>query len=311
MLNNDEHVPLLNKALDGVYASGSVFKIVTALAGLDSGILNPKEPVYCSGHVDLGKHRFHCWKKGGHGPVNFVQAMAGSCDSYFYEMGKRIGIDRLHAMAKRLGLGQKTQIDFPHERPGLIPSRAWKVATRGDNWQQGETLITAIGQGYVLTSPMQLAIMMARIANGGLGITPHIVRGQGAQLISRPPPASLGLDPKHLSIVMDALSSVVNQPIGTAYSGRIMDETMAMAGKTGTAQVRRISTAERADGVISNEALPWKERDHALFVAYAPTSNPRYAVSVVVEHGGSGAHIAAPIARDILLACQQINPAGV
>ncbi|HAX90816.1 MAG TPA: penicillin-binding protein 2 [Rhodospirillaceae bacterium] len=310
-LNNDEHVPLLNKALDGVYAPGSVFKIVTALAGLDSGILNPKEPVYCSGHVDLGKHRFHCWKKGGHGPVNFVQAMAGSCDSYFYEMGKRIGIDRLHAMAKRLGLGQKTLIDFPHERPGLIPSRAWKVATRGDNWQQGETLITAIGQGYVLTSPMQLAIMAARIANGGLAITPHIVRGQGEQLISRPPPVPLGLDPKHLSIVMDALSAVVNQPIGTAHSARIMDETMAMAGKTGTAQVRRISTAERADGVISNEALPWKERDHALFVAYAPTSNPRYAVSVVVEHGGSGAHVAAPIARDILLACQQINPAGV
>ncbi len=306
-LNDDPYLPLLNKVLDGVYAPGSTFKIVTALAGLEAGLLNPKETVYCPGHMDLGDHRFHCWKRGGHGSVDFVHAMAGSCDTYFYDLGKRVGIDRLHAMAKRLGLGEKTNIDFPHERSGLVPSRAWKMATRGVSWQQGETLITSIGQGYVLASPMQLAIMVARIANGGYAVTPHIVQ---KETLSQSEKVWLGFEPKNLAILKEALSAVVNLPIGTAHSARIQEEGMEMVGKTGTAQVRRISTAERAEGVMSNEALPWKERDHALFVAYAPQGNPRYAVAVVVEHGGSGAHTTAPIVRDILLACQKINPAG-
>ncbi|MFA6280787.1 MAG: penicillin-binding protein 2 [Bdellovibrionales bacterium] len=306
-LNDDPYLPLLNKVLDGVYAPGSTFKIVTALAGLEAGILNPKETVYCPGYMDLGDHRFHCWKRGGHGPVDFVHAMAGSCDTYFYDLGKRVGIDRLQAMAKRLGLGEKTNIDFPHERSGLVPSRAWKMATRGTSWQQGETLITSIGQGYVLASPMQLAIMVARIANGGYAVTPHIVQKEPPPLSERP---WLGFDTKNLDVLKEALSAVVNLPIGTAHSARIQEEGMEMVGKTGTAQVRRISTAERADGVMTNESLPWKERDHALFVAYAPIGNPRYAVAVVVEHGGSGAHTTAPLARDILLACQKINPAG-
>lgn len=306
-LNDDPFLPLLNKVLDGVYAPGSTFKIVTALAGLEAGILNPKETVYCPGHMDLGDHRFHCWKRGGHGSVDFVHAMAGSCDTYFYDLGKRVGIDRLHAMAKRLGLGEKTNIDFPHERSGLVPSRAWKMATRGVSWQQGETLITAIGQGYMLASPMQLAVMAARIANGGYAVTPHIVQKETPLKSER---SWLGFDAKNLDVLKEALSAVVNLPIGTAYSARIQEEGMEMVGKTGTAQVRRISTAERAEGVVTNEALPWKERDHALFVAYAPKDKPRYAVSIVVEHGGSGAHTTAPLARDILLACQKINPSG-
>ncbi len=306
-LNDDPFLPLLNKVLDGVYAPGSTFKIVTALAGLEAGLLNPKETVYCPGHMDLGDHRFHCWKRGGHGPVDFVHAMAGSCDTYFYDLGKRVGIDRLHAMAKRLGLGEKTNIDFPHERSGLVPSRAWKMATRGVGWQQGETLITAIGQGYLLASPMQLAVMAARIANGGYAVTPHIVQKETPLKSAQ---SWLGFDSKNLDVLKEALSAVVNLPIGTAHSARIQEEGMEMVGKTGTAQVRRISTAERAEGVVANEALPWKERDHALFVAYAPKDKPRYAVSIVVEHGGSGAHTTAPLARDILLACQKINPSG-
>ncbi len=302
-LNDDPYVPLLNKALDGQYAPGSAFKIVTALAGLESGLLNPKETVFCPGHMDLGKHRFHCWKKGGHGHVNFIQAMAGSCDTYFYDLGKRIGIDRIHAMARRLGLGQKTGIDFPHERSGLVPSRAWKMTVKGSGWQQGETLISSIGQGYLLTTPLQLAVMTARIANGGYAVRPHVIASGGR--VQTEGWASLGFDPKHLEVLSDALSAVVNLPIGTANGARLPDPKWAMAGKTGTAQVRRITTAERAEGVLSNEALPWKERDHALFVGYAPVQAPRYAAAVVVEHGGSGAHVAAPIVRDILAECQK------
>lgn len=309
LLNNDPYVPLLNKALDGVYAPGSVFKIVTAMAGLDAGILRAKDTVYCPGHVDLGNHRFHCWKRGGHGTLNFVQAMAGSCDTFFYDLGKRVGVDRIHMMAQRLGLGQKTGIDFPHERSGLIPSRSWKMATRNSSWQQGETLITAIGQGYVLTSPMQLAVMAARIANGGYAVKPFIMKNDRDVSSPTPQGRSLDFDPKHLALLHESLSAVVNLPIGTAHSARIMEEGLSMAGKTGTAQVRRITTAERADGVLKNEAIPWKDRDHALFVGYGPVEQPRYACAVIVEHGGSGAHTAAPIVRDILAACQKRNPA--
>jgi len=304
-LNNDELTPLLNKVLDGVYAPGSTFKIVTALAGLESGILKPKETVYCPGHFDLGDHRFHCWKKGGHGHMSFINAMAGSCDTYFYDMAKRIGIERIHATARRLGLGQKTMIDFPHEKAGLVPSKTWKQSARGTPWQQGETLITGIGQGYVLATPMQLAVMIARVVNGGRAVTPHIIARRGTQRM----PESLGFNEKNLVIVQEALSAVVNLPIGTAHESRIVQEGSSMGGKTGTAQVRRITATERATGVLSNDELPWKERDHALFVAYGPVDKPRYAAAVIVEHGGSGAHIAAPIARDILAACQKISPA--
>lgn len=308
-LNSDPHLPLLNKALDGVYSPGSTFKIVTGLAGLDSGVMKPKDTVFCPGYMDLGNHRFHCWKKGGHGAVNFVQAMAGSCDTYFYDLGKRVGIDKISLMAQRLGLGKKTGIDFPHERSGLIPSRSWKMATRNSSWQQGETLITAIGQGYVLASPMQLAVMMARVANGGYAVKPHIMMSDRDKAITTPQGRSLDFDPKDLAVLYEALSAVVNEPIGTAHGAHINEPGLSMAGKTGTAQVRRISTAERADGVVANDALPWKDRDHALFVGYGPVESPRYACAVIVEHGGSGAHMAAPIVRDILAMCQKRNPA--
>jgi penicillin-binding protein 2 len=233
--------------------------------------------------------------------------MAGSCDVYFYDLGKRIGIDKIAAMAKRFGYGSKLNIDLPQERSGFVPSRTWKFATKHEAWQQGETLVAAIGQGYMLASPLQLATMAARIANGGKAVVPHVVHKIGDKVTEPSVWPSLGFDAKHLAIVQDAMSAVVNEQIGTAYGGRIDKAGMAMAGKTGTSQVRRISKAERDEGVQSNESLPWKERDHALFGGFAPVGNPKYAVAVVVEHGGSGAHVAAPIARDLLLECQLKN----
>jgi len=297
LLNNDEHAPLLNKVISGVYAPGSTIKPVVAMAALEADIVNPKSTTYCPGYFDLGDYRFHCWKQGGHGHVNMTQAIAGSCDTYFYDLGHRVGIDRIQAMAKRFGWGQKLDIDLPHERAGLVPSRAWKMATHGgDAWQQGETLVAAIGQGYMLASPLQLAIMAARIANGGKAVVPHMTRNEG-----KPNWPSMDFDEDNLTLVREAMAAVVNEPIGTAYAARIMKPDIAMAGKTGTSQVRRISEAEREEGVTKNEALPWKERDHALFTGFAPVDNPRYAICVIVEHGGSGAHEAAPIARDIFI----------
>lgn len=304
-LNDDERLPLLNKAVDGLYAPGSTFKVITALAAMEAGLLPPEDSVFCPGYVELGGHLFHCWKKGGHGHVNFMAAMAGSCDVYFYELGRRVGIDRIQNMARRFGLGQKTGIDLPHERTGLVPGKAWKMATRNSPWQQGETLITAIGQGYMLATPLQLAVMIARVANGGRAVRPVIVKNSVKESEGVKQWPRMNIDPEHIELLQDALRAVVNEGIGTAYGSRIPDERKAMAGKTGTSQVRRISMAERESGITPNEERPWKERDHALFVGYAPANDPRFAVSVVVEHGGGGAHEAAPIARDILIECQK------
>ncbi len=304
-LNNDPHTPLINKVIAGQYAPGSVFKIVTALAALDARVVKPNDTVYCPGHLDLGNHRFHCWKRGGHGTVNLVTALAGSCDTYFYDIGQRTGIDRIQAMALRLGLGQRTGIDLPHERSGFMPNRVWKRAATKEEWQQGETLISAIGQGYVLTTPLQLAVVLAAVANGTHVVTPALYRGAD----QRPPARLHTIAPEHIAIVRQAISAVVNTPAGTAHQERILEPGLSMAGKTGTSQVRRISKAERATGVIKNEKLPWAQRDHALFAGYAPDDNPRYAFAVLVEHGGSGAHVAAPIARDIMIECLKRKPA--
>jgi penicillin-binding protein 2 len=304
-LNQDEHSPLMNKAITGTYAPGSVIKPIVAMAGLESGELDPASRVFCPGSYSLGTYVFHCWKHGGHGHVNMREAIAGSCDTYFYDLGHRIGIDRISATMKRFGMGQKLGIDLPHERAGFVPSRTWKIATRHQNWQQGETLVAAIGQGYVLATPVQLAVMAARIANGGKAVVPHLVQAVGGKPVEIAKASSLGFDPKHIAMVHDAMSAVVNEGIGTAYASRITTPGMEMAGKTGTAQVRRISQSEREEGVTANDALPWKERDHALFAGFAPVGSPRFAISVVLEHGGSGGHAAAPIGRDILLECQR------
>ena len=303
-LNNDEHSPMLNKVVSGVYAPGSTFKPIVAMAALEADVVDPDATVFCPGYYTIGDYKFHCWKHGGHGRVNMHEAMAGSCDVYFYDLGHRTGIDRIQAMARRFGLGAKLGIDLPHERGGFVPSRAWKLATRAQAWQQGETLIAAIGQGYMLASPLQLAIMAARIGNGGKAVIPRMALASGGVPLPARPWPDMGLAQRHLATVQSAMAAVVNQSIGTAYAARIEQPDFAMAGKTGTSQVRRISEAERDEGVTKNEALPWKERDHALFAGFAPVDNPQYAIGVIVEHGGSGAHVAAPIAKSILLECQ-------
>lgn len=300
--------PLTNKAVSGQYAPGSTFKMIVALAGLDSGIVNARHSVFCPGHMDLGDHRFHCWKKGGHGSVDMVTALQYSCDTYFYDLARRLGIDRIAEMAHRFGLGETLGIDLPHERPGLIPSRDWKMATYNKSWQQGETLIASIGQGYVLATPLQLAVMASRIANGGRAVQPHLTKQirQGPHEQTAWPP--LGVRKEHLEVVIAGMNAVTNHPAGTAFKARITEAGMEMAGKTGTSQVRRITMAERATGVKKNDQLPWRERDHALFVAFAPVQAPRYACAVIVEHGGGGSTVAGPIARDILTECQKRAP---
>jgi penicillin-binding protein 2 len=305
----DTRGPLTNKAISGQYAPGSTFKMITAFAALEAGVTTPSERIGCPGHLDLGDNRFHCWKRGGHGAVDMVEALKQSCDVYFYELARRTGIDRIHATARRFGLGQTLGVELPHERAGLVPTRAWKQGAQGQAWAQGETLVAGIGQGYVLTTPLQLAVMTARIANGGFAVEPFLVRErlEGQQLVARPEatPAALGIPAQHLAIVVRAMSGVVNDPRGTAFRARILDAQFAMGGKTGTSQVRRISLQERERGVRKPHEVPWRERDHALFVGYAPIQNPRYACAVVVEHGGGGSSAAAPIARDLLLETQK------
>ncbi|GGF52935.1 peptidoglycan glycosyltransferase [Terasakiella brassicae] len=300
--------PLTNKAIAGQYAPGSTFKMVVALAALEKGVITPSQEIYCPGHMELGNARFHCWKRGGHGHVNMEEAHMHSCDVYFYEIAKRTGINRIHDMARRLGIGELNGIDLPGERTGLMPSRDWKLATIGAPWQGGETLITGIGQGYVLATPLQLAVMTARIVSG-TKIIPHLTRkittSDAVEVPVRTTFEPLGISQAHLKIVQRGMNAVTNIPGGTAFRSRIKEAEFAMAGKTGTAQVRRISKSERDTRVLKNDELPWELRDHALFVAFAPYNNPRYAVSVVVEHGGSGSKTAAPIARDILLEAQR------
>ncbi len=308
-LLTDEHSPLTDKAIAGEYAPGSTFKPMVAMAGLESGIVTPDFTVFCPGYLSLGNAKFHCWKRGGHGTLDMVGGIKNSCDVYFYEVARRVGIDRIADMARRFGLGQKTGIDLPNERAGLIPTRAWKFATTGVPWQPGENLVAGIGQGYVLATPIQLAVMCARLANGGEAVVPRLTRDlvEGATVEPREPAtlASIGVSQANLAVVARGMRAVVNDPRGTAFRARIMDPTMAMAGKSGTSQVRRITEEERLHGLRKEDQIPWKERDNALFIAYAPDDNPRYACVVVVEHGGGGSAIAAPIARDLLIAAQQ------
>ena len=306
--------PLSNKAIAGQYSPGSTFKMIVALAALESGELSPHHRFFCNGSLKLGKRRFRCWRRYGHGHVDMVKGLQESCDVYFYEVAKRVGIDRIAAMSERFGFGEKLDIELPGEKPGLVPTREWKLAMIGEPWQGGETLIVGIGQGYLLTTPLQLAVMVARIANGGIAVEPRILaevirEGQPIQQ-EREAFASMGISPAHFDIVREGMLKVVNDPKGTAYRARIEEPALAMAGKTGSVQVRRISEREHRTGVIKNEDRPWEERDHALFVAYAPLERPRYGVAVVVEHGGSGGSVAAPIARDILREVQRRDPSA-
>jgi len=299
-LTQTPYRPLSNKAVQGAYPPGSTFKVVTALAALEEGVIGPGDTVWCPGYTQVGGRRFHCWRRGGHGHVDLLKSLQQSCDVYYYEVGQRVGIDKIAAMARKLGLGERHEVPLSAVATGLTPDKAWKRATYGEDWQVGDTLNAAIGQGYVLATPLQLAVMSARIATGR-AVSPRLVKSIDG--IEQPSGAGAPLEVSSVNLVRirRAMDAVVNSRRGTARGSRVVADGMEMAGKTGTSQVRNITAAERAAGVFRNEDLPWERRDHALFVAFAPVERPQIAVAIVVEHGGGGSAAAAPIARDITL----------
>ena len=300
-LLNNKLRPLSNKAVSGAYPPASTLKMAVALSALEAGILTKNDTFECPGHFDLGDQRFHCWKKkGGHGKMGLKQAIAQSCDVYFWEVARKVGIERIGNTAKNLGLGTKFGLPLSSITQGLIPTKSWKKKKFDQDWRVGDTLNAAVGQGFTLASPLQLAVMTSRIASGK-AIEPQLIKSiDGVNKIKKEFP-NLNYEKSSLDIIRKGMFSSVNNTKGTAYKSRIIDEEQIMAGKTGTSQVRRISMLERETGVLKNEDLPWEKRDHAIFIAYAPFENPRYAVSIIIEHGGSGAQAAAPIGRDILL----------
>ncbi len=308
-LMSDPLRPLANKAIGGEYAPGSTFKMMVALAALKRGI-DPARRVFCPGFYIVGNTRFHCWKKGGHGSVDMYNAHKYSCDVFFYDTAMQTGIDNIAAMARQFGLGAQTGVDMPGERRGLIPDSAWKQATYGEPWYPGETPSAGIGQGFITTTPLQLAVMTARLATGR-AIVPHFRRAAivGAGEAPAPELPAMDIPERHFEVVREGMRRVSNDQGGTAYRVRIEEPGMEMAAKTGTAQVRRISMSERQAGLPKNEDVPWVRRDHALFVGFAPVAAPQYALSVVVEHGGGGSKVAGPIAHDIMLETQRRNPA--
>nr|WP_256476211.1 penicillin-binding protein 2 [Siccirubricoccus soli] len=293
--------PLINKATNGLYAPGSTFKMVVALAALEAKVLTPGERVSCPGYYDLGDTRFHCWSRYGHGGVDMRAGLKYSCDCYFYEAAKRTGIDRIAAMANRFGLGVDLDIELPGTRKGLVPTRAWRQA-QGKPWNLGDTVVHGIGQGFYQLTPLSLATMAARLATGR-AVQPHLTRSIGGRPARGGKPEdwpSLGIPDRDLRLVREGMWAVVNEEGGTARVARLPGQYGVLAGKTGSVQVRRVSREQRERGYkAENQPREW--RPHALFVAYAPYDNPLYAVSVVVEHGMSGAGAAAPLARDVML----------
>lgn len=299
-LVENDHRPLANKTVQGTYPPGSTFKMLVALAALEAGLVSPEERIRCPGHLEVSGTRFHCWKSGGHGAVNLQRSIVESCDVYYYELAQRVGIERINAMAARFGIGQRFDLPLSAVAEGLNPSREWKRARRGQEWRIGDTINASIGQGYVLASPLQLAVMTARLATGR-AVEPRLVKAIDDREEPLRGGAPMGLAPAHLQAIRRAMYATCQTERGTAWSSRIEAADMRMAGKTGTSQVRNITAAERARGVVRNDQLPWHRRDHALFVAFAPHEAPRIAVAVVVEHGGGGSTAAAPIARDVVL----------
>ena len=300
-LNGDEKRPQYNKVLSGGYPPASTYKMAVMLAALESRKVDPNTRVFCGGKVRLGNRTFHCWKRQGHGPMNMRDALKNSCDTYFYEISQTIGIEAIAEAARALGLGQSHDLGVAGEKSGIVPDPRWKQSRMGSGWRMGDTLNASIGQGFVLATPLQLAVMMARLANGRAAVKPTLFAGQDREAFE-----PLAFRPEFMAYVQDAMWSVTSEPGGTAFrndpfavSGGGLPE-IQMAGKTGTAQVRGISRAERAAGVRKNKDLPWKYRDHSIFVGYAPYVNPRFAVGCVVEHGGSGSGRAAAITRAVL-----------
>jgi penicillin-binding protein 2 len=327
-LSTNDHKPLINKALSGQYSPGSTFKIAVTLAALEHGVISPDQTIHCSGQYNLGSYVKRCHKV--HGNVNMVRAISVSCDVYFYDVARRLGVDKIAAMARRLGLGQVSGIGLPTEQSGLIPTEAWKKAARGERWAPGDTLNVGIGQGDVLATPIQLATMVSRIANGAVAVRPRLIRPATATAVaqsgagtlaeagdlSNPAFPSLDIPAQNLAILRQGLFDVVNGPPGatTAAASRLRmkdpeQKEWTMSGKTGTAAVRRLTPAEREVLKRDPEHAPWHLRDHALFVAFAPSHAPRYAIAVVIEHAlGGGGSFAAPIARDVLEETLRLDP---
>ncbi len=316
LIRNNPLKPLINKTLSGLYSPGSTIKPIVALSALENNVIDTKFKVKCTGKMELYGQTFHCWKEKGHGWVSLKNAMKQSCDTYFYEVARLLGVDRLNVTAEKFGLGKKVLGNyFDNEKKGLFPNTKWKKNNLGKGWVLGETLITGIGQGYIQSTPLQLCMMTAQIANGGYAIKPKIIvdnnpisyedakQSMESGLLFDTNSDSLldkklFKDKKNIKIVQEAMFSSTNERFGTSYKSRIDDPKYQFAGKTGTAQVKRISKRER-ELDLELEQIPYKDRDHALYVAYGPYINPRYALSIIVEHGGSGSKAAAPIAKKL------------
>jgi penicillin-binding protein 2 len=299
-LLDDIKRPLVHKTIQGQYPPGSTYKIVTALAGLSKGFINSKTIFYCSGSMAFGNRRYGCWKEGGHGPVSLHRALAESCDVYFYQVGLKVGVDSLAEYAHRLGLGYKTGIEFEYEKSGLIPTASWKKLAKGESWQEGETLSIAIGQGFNLVTPLQVTQMTSALANGGILYKPYLIEkiiDPEDQVLKEFKPTIdvelLGMN-KYLKLIRDGLVGAVNDKHGTGKAAQLED--IIVAGKTGTAQVVTLEKFKE----VAEEDVAYKHRDHAWFTSFAPAVNPEIAVTVLVEHGGHGGSVAAPVAKNVL-----------
>ena len=300
LIRNNPMKPLVNKSLSGNYSPGSTIKPIVALSALENEIIKPDFTVQCKGHknpLELYGQTYHCWKKEGHGFVNLREAMKQSCDTYFYEVARRLGVDRLSVTAKKFGLGQKVFKDvFDNEKNGLVPNTEWKKNALGRNWVLGETIITGIGQGFIQTTPIQLCLMTAQIANGGYKVYPKIVANDKKLYADKFTP--LFKNSRNIKIIQDAMFSSTNEVRGTSYRSRLDDPKYQFAGKTGTSQVKKITERDRELDLKTFE-IPYEERDHALYVAFGPYKSPRYALSIIIEHGGSGGTVAAPLAKEL------------
>ena len=330
LIRNNPLKPLVNKTLSGLYSPGSTFKPMVALSALENGTINENFKVNCKGKIKMYGQTYHCWKKKGHGVVNLKSAMKQSCDTYFYEIARKLGVDRLRETSVKFGLGEKVLNEtFSNEKKGLIPDTKWKKNNLGKGWVIGETLITGIGQGYTQTTPLQLCQMTAQLANGGFKIYPKIIVGEKSKTVeeikfimsenfkdidkknsglqeasellsflNKKKYEPLFINQKNIRLVREAMFASTNEVRGTSYSSRIEDPKYQFAGKTGTSQVKRITKAARELNLKTSE-IPYNERDHALYIAFGPYKNPRYALSIVIEHGGSGSSTAAPIAKKL------------
>ncbi len=300
-ITTDARHPLNNRSVSAIYPPGSTFKLMTALAALESG-LDPEVEHYCRGHFDLGNRRFRCWEEKGHGKLNLVEAIERSCNVYFYNLAEQIGIEKISEMARRFGYGQEVEVGLEGSRSGNIPSKKWKEKAFGQEWVGGDTLNSAIGQGFILATPIQMALVTARIANGGVKIDPYLVKNAKYLSQYKDRKHNKIVDEKHLQFILNGMNRVVNNKKGTAYYRRIKEERYKMAGKSGTSQV----ISKRHDEMTEAEMLINSNKNHAIFVGFAPVAKPKFAVSVVVEHGGGGSYAAAPIARDVLRKVQDL-----